>query len=214
MERVLKIAKSINHFKTTSGLKPKPLPVASYGNYFETVLREHTIDEHLQLQEMVAKEVEQLGFDSSELRNFVFYSAVQILMEPYRQSFLKTFDNNSWKREVCPFCGSNAGVARLTADGTRKLVCYLCWTEWDYPRIKCFFCGKDSSGYALFEVDNKEVRVDYCDSCKMYIKTFIFDHSEDPYPIWDLKTLQLDNWAKEKGYTKPTPTLVGIDFSK
>ncbi len=214
MERLLKFAQNLFTLKTESGTYREELPPVSVSKYFDYVLSQYDAKSILQLQKKVAEKINDLGFPDTASKKLISYAAVHILMEPYRRSLVDSFDMSSWQKSSCPFCGNRAGLSHLQDNGRRKLICYFCWTEWDYPRAKCFNCQKEVNEYALFELSKSEARVDYCKSCNSYIKTVIYEYSEEPYVIWDLKSVSLDEWAISKGYKKPTPSLIGIDFTK
>jgi len=214
MQRVFKIAENIYKIKLTYGLKPKPLKCAKPTECFDAVLSSFELDDLLALQEAVSKEIGATMLEGSDVNKITFFAAVHAMIEPYRVDFVNSFSTQNWQKSRCPFCGSKAGLGNIKDTGVRKLICHFCWTEWEYPRTKCFDCGEEILNYSLFEVSGRDVRVDFCESCKSYLKTVIFEHSEEPYVLWDLKTLSLDDWAASKGYKKPTPSLVGIDFTK
>lgn len=214
MERIYKIARNINRLKINYGLNPVKVKDIKPKDGLDYVLTKYNADDIIAIQERIQREVETVLLEGIEANKLTFYAAVHAITEPFRKGFLASFNTSNWQKSECPFCGRKAGLSHLCDDGKRKLICHFCWTEWEYPRLKCFNCEKDASEYALFEVDGYEIRVDYCNSCKNYVKTVFFEFSEEPYVIWDLKTLSLDDWAISKGYKKPTPSLVGIDFTK
>lgn len=57
------------------------------------------------------------------------------------------------------------------------------------------------------------VRIDTCDTCHGYIKTFDLrqDGCREVVPVVDdIATLALDLWAHEQGFRKPAPSLAGV----
>ena len=55
------------------------------------------------------------------------------------------------------------------------------------------------------------MRIEVCETCRRYVKSF--DLSEDARPIPevdDLLSLSLDLWAREQGYERIEPGLAGI----
>ncbi len=214
MERIFRLAHNLFSLKTEAGGLRKKLPDVAACEYFDHIMSEYGVENMLQIQEKVAEKIFVPYLPATALNKLVFYFALHVLMEPYRRSLVDSFDTSSWHRARCPFCGNKAGLSHLQDNGRRRLICHFCWTEWDYPRVKCFNCEKEANEYAVFEVDGYDTRVDYCGFCKGYIKTVIYEQSEEPYVIWDLKTVSLDDWAVSKGYKKMTPSLVGIDFTK
>ncbi|GAB4435375.1 MAG: hypothetical protein OHK0040_06540 [bacterium] len=214
MERIYKIARNINLLKIKYGLNPVKVEGVKPKECFDYVFTKYDANDIIAIQDKLKKEIETEAIEGIEANKLAFYAAVHATIEPYRKGFLESFNTSNWQRPECPFCGRKAGLSQIGENGKRRLICHFCWTEWEYPRIKCFNCEKEASEYALFEVDRHEIRVDYCNSCKNYVKTVFFEFSDEPYVIWDLKTLSLDDWAISKGYKKPTPSLVGIDFTK
>lgn len=214
MQRIYKIAEKIYKIKQKYGLKSKQLSCIKPSKCFDIALSSYNLDELLSLQNEISQDLNLQTFEGSDGKKITFFAAVHALTEPYRSHFIKSFDINNWQKCECPFCGSKAGLSIISDSGARKIICHLCWTEWSYPRLKCFNCEQETSEYALFEISERDVRVDFCNSCKSYIKTLVFENSDEPYVLWDLKTVSLDGWAVSKGYKKPTPSLVGIDFTK
>lgn len=163
------------------------------------------------LKRMVAGRLAPLFKNSSDIGQLVDFVAYQVMLEPCRRAFAAKFEQDQWLQSRCPFCGSSAGLAYLEEEGARKLVCHFCWTEWQYPRGTCSFCERESDQYALFEVDDQDVRLDQCNNCNYYLKTSISGRPES-LARFDIKTFFLDEWAHEKGLTKPGPSLIGIHF--
>jgi len=116
----------------------------------------------------------------------------------------------------CPVCQRmpQAGVLRPEGYGARRsLTCSLCSTEWDYPRVTCPACGEHrSENLAVFTAGQFEhVRVESCDSCNTYIKTIDLTKDGLAIPAVDeLAATPLDLWAREKGYRKLQPNLLGM----
>jgi FdhE protein len=125
------------------------------------------------------------------------------------------------------------------ATGGRFLVCARCQGTWGYARMTCPGCGEDSSarlpifneeGTASGErgsvvrglegrpggkPEHKAVfphmRIEACDSCKRYLLNV--DLLTDPaaVPLVDeMSAVPLDLYAREKGFTKITPNLMGF----
>lgn len=215
MKRIISVAKDIYRLKASLPAKPIEPVKGEEGWQLDAILAKHTVDDILKLQSFVSKELNLLELDGTVSNTLTFFAAFQILIEPYRRYFQENYESEKWKQPKCPFCGKLAGIAHINSAGIRKLVCHFCWTEWIFSRLKCPFCEGENTNYALFEMEEgNQVRVDYCNDCGCYIKTVIFDHSLEPYVVWDLKTLSLDDWAIMRNYKRPTPTLAWIDFTK
>jgi FdhE protein len=108
----------------------------------------------------------------------------------------------------CPVCGSPPVVAALREEGQgakRVLLCSLCSSEWDYLRVLCPAC--DEQRFDALPVYTTEsiphVRVDACDSCRVYLKTVDLTKDGHAVPLVDdIATVSLDLWAREAGYTR------------
>ncbi len=106
------------------------------------------------------------------------------------------------------------GVLREEGHGAkRSLVCSLCLTEWDYRRVVCPACGEERfdklSAYTASQFEH--MRVEACDTCKVYINTVDLTKNGLAIPVVDeLAALPLGLWAQEKGYTKLQSNLLGI----
>ncbi len=119
-------------------------------------------------------------------------------------------------RPVCPRCEAmpQMGVLRPEGDGARRtLLCSFCVTEWDFRRIVCPSCGEEDEKklgyYTAKEFDY--IRVEACDTCKTYINTVDLTKNGLAVPAVDeLAAIPLSLWAKEQGYRKLTPNLLGL----
>jgi FdhE protein len=141
-----------------------------------------------------------------------------IFLQPYAEYLA---DHSEWERPVgtpslCPLCGAKPSVGALRPEGDggkRSLVCSLCATEWEYRRILCPSCGEEDV-HKLAVYTAKEfgyVRVEACDSCRVYLKTVDLTKDGHAIPVVDeLGTVPLDLWAAEHGYRKLLPNVLGI----
>lgn len=117
---------------------------------------------------------------------------------------------------ACPLCQRppQVGVLRPEGDGgKRSLVCSLCAREWDYRRIVCPACGaEDPHKLPVYTAARFEyVRIEACETCKYYIKTIDLTKNGLAVPVVDeLATIPLDLWARDMGYVKLEPNLLGI----
>jgi FdhE protein len=125
----------------------------------------------------------------------------QKLAAPYRE----LVESAAWRRGLCPMCGSEPWMARLThEDGRRMLACALCHTEWAFDRLRCPFCESDGQPLLRhFTLGSNEAhRVDCCDRCRRYIKTVDERVSGRRVNLLveDVITTHLDMLAREDGY--------------
>ena len=123
------------------------------------------------------------------------------------------------------------------ATGPRRLLCARCGASWGYPRMTCAGCGEDAgpklpvfseegtasvergsvvrglpgAGDQVQQAVFPHIRIEACDSCRQYLLSV--DCADDPLavPIVDeLTAVPLDLVARERGYTKITPNLMGF----
>ena len=127
-----------------------------------------------------------------------------------------------WRGGACPVCGGQAQVSVIAEEtgeflggSPRSLVCGRCATWWPFPRAVCPLCGEEDPRNlaCFFDGQRRCVRVDACETCRGYVKTF--DLREKGAPeivplVDDLATLTLDLWAGEQGYARPLPSFAGV----
>jgi formate dehydrogenase accessory protein FdhE len=123
---------------------------------------------------------------------------------------------NGYTHSLCPFCGRKpgAGILRQRGDGgSRSLLCSFCLAEWEFRRIVCAGCGEEDHlklpVYTASDFDY--IRVECCDTCKQYLKTVDLTKNGLADPVVDeIAAAPLDLWAREQGYAKLEPNLVGM----
>jgi formate dehydrogenase maturation protein FdhE len=112
----------------------------------------------------------------------------------------------------CPRCGHPPQVASLRprGDGTAlSLVCSLCFHEWPQSRDRCSGCGGAVALHEASELPHLRVRT--CESCQRYMHIVRLDVEPEAIPeVDELAALSLDVWARERGYEKIFPNLLGI----
>lgn len=165
-------------------------------------------------EEKLRKDV---GSDPSlnpELVLFVVFNAVK---GSFRDagSTLVDVDTNDWEHGLCPVCGGAPAVAYMEGEGGKRyLVCHRCETRWRFARVMCPFCGnKDHENLGFFTVEGGQdnLRVDFCDNCKGYIKTWDVRENENHHPeMEDLITARYDLAAEGEGYRRGAPNIFGI----
>jgi formate dehydrogenase accessory protein FdhE len=139
-------------------------------------------------------------------------------LQPYAAS-IRAFSTIRWSGPppyLCPLCKRKpgGGVLRPLGDGgQRSLICSFCLKEWEFRRIVCPGCGEENHAklpvYTAEEL--KHVRVEACDSCRIYIKTVDMTKNGLAEPVVDeLAAVPLDLWAQSHGYTKLQPNLLQL----
>ena len=123
---------------------------------------------------------------------------------------------SNYSAALCPLCGSRSQLAVLRPEGDggkRHLACSLCLAEWEYRRIICPVCEEvDPLKLPYYSPEDPiAVRVEACDTCKAYQKSF--DLTVDGLIVPDvdeIATVALDLWAAEHGYHKIRLNLLGF----
>jgi FdhE protein len=121
----------------------------------------------------------------------------------------------------CVFCGGGAWVSSRrippgpgTGEGALRLLhCALCAFSWQIGRIRCPACGEENpEKLPSFTAPQYEgVRVEACESCKMYVKSVDLTLDARRVPeIDELVALPLDLWAVDHGYERLEPGLAGL----
>ena len=109
---------------------------------------------------------------------------------------------------LCPMCKRKPGVAVLRPlgdGGQRSLICSFCLAEWEFRRIVCPGCGEeDHAKLPVYTAEElKHVRVESCDSCRLYVKSVDMTKNGLAEPVVDeIASVSLDIWAQSQGYTK------------
>jgi len=148
--------------------------------------------------------------------------ARQILAQAFLQPYAEVLRSRASLRAsqsahaLCPFCHRKPtlGVLRQMGDGgARSMICSFCLAEWEFRRIVCPGCGEENdkklSVFTAVEFDY--IRVECCESCKIYIKTVDLTKNGRAEPLVDeLASAPLDLWAGEHGYAKLHANLFGM----
>lgn len=112
----------------------------------------------------------------------------------------------------CPRCAHlpQAGCLRPEGDGTAlSLVCSLCFHEWPAFRERCSECGGNVAFHEAAEHSYTRMRV--CEGCRRYLHVVRLDVEPEAIPdVDEMAALSLDVWARERGYEKIFPNLIGI----
>ncbi|HUK30468.1 MAG TPA: formate dehydrogenase accessory protein FdhE [Candidatus Acidoferrum sp.] len=142
----------------------------------------------------------------------------RLFLQPYAEYIA---DYSNWvlphgTPSVCPLCLGKplVGVLRPEGDGAKRfLACFLCAMEWEYRRLVCPSCGEeDANKLAVYTAKEfAHVRVEACDTCRVYIKSVDLTKDGHAVPAVDeLATIPLNLWATEHGYRKLQANLLGI----
>ena len=166
-------------------------------SYFSSLAKKLKVDEDL------------LIFVALHLAKPFYESVAEKLKDTIADKVADKVVGNRWLKHYCPVCGSSAQMAKLEKDtGKRMLFCLLCGSEWAFMRVKCPFCSSEEQKSLRFlEEEKSPYRIDLCETCKRYIKTFderkggatkgVFIPS-----VEDLATMYLDIVAEKEGFER------------
>jgi len=124
-------------------------------------------------------------------------------LRPVIEAFSSWRQEDRWLRHYCPVCGSAPAMGQLVGADPgrlRLLACGYCGTRWRYRRTGCPFCrNEDDHRLAAVAVkDQVELRIDYCEHCRGYLKTYDGQGSEGVF-LADWTSIQLDVVALDRG---------------
>jgi len=144
--------------------------------------------------------------------NFALWLSLTHVLSQNFPAIKLWINGKDWERNYCPVCGSLPVLAQLKQanDGhQRHLICGSCHTSWSYKRIGCAYCGNEElNRLRLYETDSEPaMRIDVCEDCHTYIKTYIKEGQEAIY-LADWTTLHLDLLAEKEGFSKKGSSLL------
>jgi formate dehydrogenase accessory protein FdhE len=160
------------------------------------------------------------GAELSETDRYLARASAAPLLEALPAAARELGAAKSGERQRCPACGGLPQLAYFGISGEalvtapRYLLCSRCSHSWPYPRMVCAGCGNpDTPELPIFADADRflGLRVDACDDCHRYLVTVDLPKDPTAVPVVDeLVALPLDLFARERGFTKITPNLMGI----
>ena len=152
--------------------------------------------------------------ESDGLHYYIRWIVLASALRPIVRAFDDWREDEAWLRPHCPTCGSLPAMAQLvgTDPGRRRLLtCGHCSTQWRYGRTTCPFCEKQShrlNGLAL--EGQGGLRIDYCESCRGYLKTYD-GHGNEEVMLADWTSLHLDALAHDRGLLRRGASLYELE---
>lgn len=151
----------------------------------------------------------------SGLIQYLGWTALSQVLAPVVESFGQWRDEDAWGQGYCPTCGAFPVMGQLVPSTTgrlRSLSCSCCRSRWRAKRIGCPYCGnEDSNRLSILQVEEGEpMRIDVCESCKGYVKTYT-GQGEEKLFLADWTTLHLDVLARERGFERKGISLYELE---
>ena len=156
-----------------------------------------------------------LGDDSIEpaspgLLRHLGWTVMARYLSPVVEAFARWRNEEGWLRHYCPTCGSAPAMGQLVGSdpGRRRLLaCGRCGTRWQYKRTGCPFCESDCDRLAALAVEGEAgLRIDYCESCRGYLKTYA-GQGDEGLLLSDWTSLHLDLIACDRGLKRLAASL-------
>ncbi len=146
------------------------------------------------------------------LLRYMAWTATARYLRPLLNAFDIWRDEEGWSRKYCPTCGSPPAMAQLIGieHGRKRLLsCGGCSTRWQFQRMGCPFCESTDDHHQLSALTiegEKYLRIDYCHSCRAYLKTYDGEGSESLF-LADWTSLHLDIIARDRSLKRLAASL-------
>jgi FdhE protein len=170
--------------------------------------------------EAIHAQTDELGLDAGLTATVLRLTLFPVLCQ-VSSDLLSLRAGHRWERGYCLICGSWPLLGEFRGlEQTRLLRCGLCASEWEFPRLRCPFCGTaDHRQLGYFHVENEEgkYRAATCDVCRGYIKMIssLTAFSPPKLLVEDLATTHLDLVAADRGYWQnPAPANLAEGIAK
>lgn len=145
---------------------------------------------------------------------YLGWSALAQYLHPVVSTFGTWRDEDQWCRSYCPMCGARPAMSQLVGIDSgrqRLLACAFCGTRWQFRRTMCPFCdNEDDRLLRVLTIEGEDrLRIDACDACGGYLKTYIGTGDEDLL-LADWTSIHLDILAQDRGLTRMAASLYQI----
>ena len=150
---------------------------------------------------------------SPGLLRYLGWTATSRYLAPLVDAFGRWRDEERWHRKYCPTCGSAPAMGQLAGvdpGRQRFLACGACGSRWRYRRTQCPFCENDSQRLSVLAVEGEAgLRIDYCEACKGYLKTYD-GQGDEAVQLLDWTSIHLDLAARDRGLERMAASLYEI----
>jgi FdhE protein len=145
------------------------------------------------------------------LLRYLGWTMLARFFQPLGKAFESWREEEQWLRSYCPACGAQPAMGQLVGvepGRLRFLSCGCCNTRWRYRRTGCPFCesADDHRLSALAIEGEKYLRIDYCQSCRAYLKTYDGAGNEFLF-LADWTSIHLDIIARDRGLKRLAASL-------
>jgi len=167
---------------------------------------------------LVEKLVSRFAPSHPGLQYYLGWIAMARHLRPVVDAFSGWRDEDCWLRNYCPTCGAAPAMGQLVGidpGRLRLLSCGCCHTRWRYRRTGCPFCeNEDDHRLSVVAVEGENgLRIDYCEACKGYIKTYNGQGSETVM-LADWTSLHLDVIACDRGLKRMAASLYEVALAQ
>lgn len=137
------------------------------------------------------------------LLQYLSWAALARYLHLIVKAFESWRDEERWLRKYCVTCGAPPAMAQLVGTDPgrlRLLSCGRCGTHWRYRRTGCPFCEKEGDHrLTVLAIEGEGgLRIDHCEGCDGYLKTYNGEGSESVL-LADWTSLHLDIVALDRG---------------
>ena len=155
----------------------------------------------------------QLESPDEGLLRYASWAVLSASLRPLSGAFAQWRDEDRWMRKYCPTCGSLPAMAQLAGvdpGRMRFLSCGGCATRWRFGRTACPFCETESPKLTSLTIEGEAgLRIDYCESCRAYVKTYN-GHGDEAVLLADWTSLHLDVLARDRGLIRKAASLYDL----
>jgi FdhE protein len=145
----------------------------------------------------------EIAFRHPGLIRYSGWAVLAKSLHPLVEAFAHWRDEERWLRNYCPMCGGRPAMAQLVGcdpGRLRLLVCGCCVSRWRYRRTGCPFCKlEDDHRLSVLSIEGEDaLRIEYCQSCSGYLKTYV-GQGREGLLLADWTTVHLDIIAGDRG---------------
>jgi FdhE protein len=157
------------------------------------------------------------GVEEGVLAAVAHFASLPLLLEAGRSAAARV--PGDWRAGYCPVCAAWPTLVELRGlERRRVLRCGRCAAGWERDVLHCVFCGERDhrqQGTLVPEEGGELVRLETCRSCSGYLKSVT---TLRPGPVWalpleDLRTLELELTALDRGFQRPDQPAWPLDLA-